>query len=124
MNLTDFENVNSDLSDRVMGKAQMLIDILRQSDKPIHAAKLAEMLREPETDVRQLIGWLRLQLKEIASGGKGFAWAWWREDLIPTAKHLYQREIKIHCVRVCVEKRAEQLPSKCTTTAIQVAMAI
>lgn len=124
MNLTGFENINSDLSERLKGKAQHLIDILRTSDGPVYAGVLAEALHEREADVRQLISWLRLQLKEIASGGKGFAWAWWREDLLPTAAHLYQREIKIHCVRVSVETRAAQLPSKAEVVAIQTELPI
>lgn len=124
MQLTGFDKINKSLSDRIKGKAQMLIDILRASDKPIYAVSLAKYIGESEVDTRQLIRWLRLQLKEIASDDDGFAWAWWREDLLPTASHLYQREVSIHIVRVCVEQRAAQLPSKCTTTAIQVAMAI
>ncbi len=119
MNLTGYENVNSDLSDRLKGKAQLLIDILRTSDKPIYAGVLADALHEREADTRQLISWLRLQMKEIASGGKGFSWAWWREDLQSTRDHLYQREVKIHIVRVAVEQRCAQLPSKAEVVAIQ-----
>lgn len=124
MNQTGFDKVNKSLTDRIKGKAQMLIDILRRSDKPIYAVSLARYIGESEVDTRQLIRWLRLQLKEIASDDEGFSWAWWREDLLPTASHLYQREVALHIVRVSVETRAEQLPSKERTTAIQVAMAL